>query len=547
MLDGVPMMLGKIRSKRFYKRSNNAVKRFTNKVPFIGKPITELAHHTKRFIKGLILKNMFFEDIGFTYLGPVDGHDIEKLEKTLKTSRKICGPVLIHVVTKKGKGYEAAECHPDKFHGASAFDIETGCSCGSATCDYSAVFGNKLVELAKKDKKIVAITAAMKDGTGLTEFASLFPHRFFDIGITEGHGVGLAAGMAKAGLKPVFAVYSSFLQRGYDQLIHDIAIQKIPAIFCLDRAGIVGADGETHQGIFDLSYLSTIPNINIMAPKNFMELEKMMEFATKLNEPVAIRYPRGNDEASDAAVEEIALGKAEVIKEGKDISIIAIGKMVKRAEEVAALLSKEKIDAEIINVRFLKPLDVDAILKSVRKTKKALRESLAELLIEKSIQNITVRELTDKADVHRSTFYANFNDIYDLYNQTEDFVIQEVSEILSVEHDLDARTFFSILLQYIIDNKQVCRLILTGNINGIFINRISILFKGMCVECWKKELNLKCSDKELDYYAQFFLSGSMGVIGEWVVSNFECSVEEIMLLLANIDYGFGTLIKSKLS
>jgi len=183
----------------------------------------------------------------------------------------------------------------------------------------------------------------------------------------------------------------------------------------------------------------------------------------------------------------------------------------------------------------------------VRKTKKALRESLVELLMKKSIQNITVRELTDKADVHRSTFYANFKDIYDLYNQTEDFVIQEISEMLSAEHDLDARTFFGVLLQYIIDNKQVCRLILTGNINGVFINRISVLFKDLCIECWKKEHNLKCSDKELDYYAQFFLSGSMGVIGEWVMSSFECSLEEIMILLANIDYGFGTLIKSTFS
>jgi len=181
----------------------------------------------------------------------------------------------------------------------------------------------------------------------------------------------------------------------------------------------------------------------------------------------------------------------------------------------------------------------------VRKTKKTLRESLAELLIEKSIQNITVRELTDKADVHRSTFYANFNDIYDLYNQTEDFVIQEISEILSAEHNLDAKAFFDVLLQYIIDNKQVCRFILSGNINGVFINRISVLFKDLCIECWKKEYSLKCSDKELDYYAQFFLSGSMGVVGEWVMNNFEYSMEEIMLLLANVDYCFGTLIKGK--
>ena len=416
---GIPMLLSEIRSKRLYTRSNNAIKRFTNRIPVIGKPLVALAHNTKKAIKQIFIHEMYFEEIGFTYLGPVDGHDIEKLENILKLSKNIEGPVLVHVITKKGKGYKIAEENPNKFHGVSSFDIATGApiiggveAAISRQKDYSAVFGNKLVELAKKDKKIVAITAAMKDGTGLAEFAKEFPDRFFDVGIAEQHAVGLIAGMAKSGLKPVFAVYSSFLQRGYDQLIHDIAIQDIPVTICLDRAGIVGADGETHQGLFDLSYLSSIPNINIMAPKNFEELEQMLDFAVNLNEPVVIRYPRGGEDdvdwekdiskippASQATLrglpplahpskldfvsfagdpgargasdsEEIQLGKAETIKQGKDLTIIAIGKMVSRAKEVSDILAEKGIDAEIINARFLKPLNKETIINSTEKTKR---------------------------------------------------------------------------------------------------------------------------------------------------------------------------------
>lgn len=361
---GIPLYLSKMRTKTGYTRSNRKIKAIVNKIPYIGKPIISFAHYTKQIIKRAVFRNMYFEDIGFTYLGPVDGHDIKKLEDILERSKKINGPVLIHVVTKKGKGYKLAEENPDKFHGISAYDKETGEVKKSK--NYSKVFGEKLVKMASEDKRIVAVTAAMRDGTGLKEFAEKFPDRFFDVGIAEQHALGLIAGMARAGLKPVLPIYSSFLQRGYDQIIHDIALSGIPVTVCIDRAGIVGNDGETHQGIFDLSFLSSIPNIVIMAPKNFEELDKMLEFGVNLDKPVFIRYPRGGENFSFESTEDIELGKAEIVQEGTDLSIIAIGNMVGRAEEVASLLPEKSV--EIINARFLKPLDEKTILNSIRKT-----------------------------------------------------------------------------------------------------------------------------------------------------------------------------------
>lgn len=387
---GIPALLTKIRIKKMYKRSNNNIKNFFNKVPVIGKPIVTLAHNIKKGIKQMVIPNMYFEDIGFTYLGPVDGHNIEELEKILKQSKHLEGPILIHVMTKKGKGYKFAEETPDKFHGISNFDLKTGEPISKSKNDYSKIFGNKLIELASKDEKIVAVTAAMKDGTGLKEFANKFPNRFFDVGIAEQHAVGMIAGMAAAGLKPVFSVYSSFLQRGYDQLVHDIALEQIPATICVDRAGIVGADGETHQGIFDLCFLNSIPNLVVMAPKDFKELEQMLEFAVNLNKPVIIRYPRGGEGVEKFEQHKnIELGKSEIIKEGKDLTIVAIGKMVDRAQNVAKLLAKENIDAEVINARFLKPLDKETILKSVEKTKNVV--TIEDGLIEGGLRNICYR------------------------------------------------------------------------------------------------------------------------------------------------------------
>ena len=395
---GIPLYLSKMRTKTGYTRSNRKIKAIVNKIPYIGKPIISFAHYTKQIIKRAVFRNMYFEDIGFTYLGPVDGHDIKKLEDILERSKKINGPVLIHVVTKKGKGYKLAEENPDKFHGISAYDKETGEVKKSK--NYSKVFGEKLVKMASEDKRIVAVTAAMRDGTGLKEFAEKFPDRFFDVGIAEQHALGLIAGMARAGLKPVLPIYSSFLQRGYDQIIHDIALSGIPVTVCIDRAGIVGNDGETHQGIFDLSFLSSIPNIVIMAPKNFEELDKMLEFGVNLDKPVFISYPRGGENISFESTEDIELGKAEIVQEGTDLSIIAIGNMVGRAEEVASLLPEKSV--EIINARFLKPLDEETILNSIRKTgycitiednllKGGLGSAVVEAVNKSDIQDVKIK------------------------------------------------------------------------------------------------------------------------------------------------------------
>ena len=348
---------------------------------------------------------MFFEDIGFTYLGPVDGHDIEQLENIMRLSMQVQGPVLIHVLTKKGKGYKIAEENPDKFHATAPFDIKTGKTISKKKTDYSKIFGDKLIKLAKNNRNIVAITASMKDGTGLAKFAKEFPDRFFDIGIAEQHAISMAAGMAKEGMIPFVPIYSSFYQRAYDQVIHDVAMQNLPVIMCVDRAGVVGQDGETHQGTLDMSFFRLVPNLTIMVPKDFKELEDMMEFAVSLNKPVVIRYPRGGEDEnikfnSNAKIE---LGKSEILKEGKDITIIAIGKRVAKATELAEKYKKEGIDAEVINARFLKPLDKETIKKSIEKTKNVitmedgteingLGTAIEELIVENNIQGIKMKK-----------------------------------------------------------------------------------------------------------------------------------------------------------
>ena len=403
-IGGINMLLSKLRTKRSYTKSNVSMKNIINKIPVVGEPFVKIVQRVKRSIKQLIIPKMFFEDIGFRYLGPVDGHNIEELERMLKITKELDGPVLLHVLTKKGKGYKIAEENPDKYHATSPFNIETGEVKGKKKKDYSKVFGEKLIELAKENKNIVAITASMKDGTGLHEFQKEFPDRFFDIGIAEQHAVGLAAGMAKEGLIPFVPIYSSFYQRAYDQVIHDVAIQNLPVIMCVDRAGIVGADGETHQGEFDMAFFRSIPNVTIMAPKDFKELEDMMEFAIKLKAPVVIRYPRGgeSEKIKFDKHQEIKSGKAEILREGKDVSIIAIGKTVSRAIEVANMLKEEKIDAEVINARFLKPLDKETITKSIEKTKfvitledgtiiDGLGTAVKELIVDENLQDIKVK------------------------------------------------------------------------------------------------------------------------------------------------------------
>lgn len=402
---GLNMFLSKLRTKKLYTKSNLSIKKIVNKIPVIGKPIVKVIQRIKRSIKQLIIPKMFFEDIGFTYLGPVDGHDIEQLENIMKLSKLVQGPVLIHVLTKKGKGYKIAEENPDKFHATAPFDIKTGKTKKEKKTDYSKIFGKKLVEVAEKNDKIVAITASMKDGTGLAEFANKFPQRFFDIGIAEQHALTMAAGMAKEGMIPFVPIYSSFYQRAYDQVIHDIAIQNLPVIMCVDRAGVVGADGETHQGTLDMAFFRLVPNLTIMAPKDFKELEDMMEFAIELNKPVVIRYPRGGEDerVKFEKHEKIKLGKAEMLREGKDISIIAIGKRVSSAIKLAQNYKEKGIDAEVINARFLKPLDAQIIKESIQKTKKVvtledgtkingLGTAIEELIVEENLQNIKMEK-----------------------------------------------------------------------------------------------------------------------------------------------------------
>ena len=401
-IGGLNMFLSKLRTKKLYTKSNISGKKVISKIPIIGKSIVRIVQKIKRSIKQLIIPKMFFEDIGFTYLGPVDGHDIEQLENIMRLSKQVTGPVLIHVLTKKGKGYKIAEENPDKFHATAPFDIETGKTKKEKKEDYSKIFGEKLVKLAANDKRIVAVTASMKDGTGLTKFAKEYPKRFFDIGIAEQHALTMAAGMAKEGMIPFVPIYSSFYQRAYDQVIHDIAMQNLPVIMCVDRAGIVGADGETHQGTLDMAFFRLVPNLTIMAPKDFKELEDMMEFAVQLNKPVVIRYPRGgqDEEIEFESHPKIELGKSEILKEGKGISIIAIGKRVADAMKMAEKYKKEDgIEAEVINARFLKPLDVETIKKSIEKTKNVitiedgtkingLGTAIEELIVENNLQNI---------------------------------------------------------------------------------------------------------------------------------------------------------------
>ena len=369
---GLSRFLSNLRTKKGYRNSNNRIKTAVEKVPYIGNKTVSLAEKTKTMIKNLVIPKMYFENIGFTYLGPVDGHDIESLESIIKRSENITGPVLIHTITIKGKGYAPAEKYPNKYHSTSSFNIETGKKKKNST-DYSTIMGHKLSQLAKKNNKIVAITAAMEEGTGLKEFAEKYPDRFFDTEIAEQHAITMAAGMAKEGLIPVVPIYSSFLQRAYDQIVHDICMQNLPVVICIDRAGIVGSDGETHQGLLDLSFLNTIPNMNIMAPKNFEELELMLEFATNQKYPVAIRYPRGTESNYKfKKSKKIEFGKSEVLKEGNDLTIVAIGKMVSKAMEVSDRLENEGINVEVINARFSKPLDMKAIEKSFSKTKKLI-------------------------------------------------------------------------------------------------------------------------------------------------------------------------------
>lgn len=328
-----------------------------------GNTIIEAVRRTKSGFKHLFIPGMYFEDMGITYLGPVDGHDIPAMVQVIQEAKRLKKAVVIHVKTQKGRGYEPAIRHPARFHGAEPFDIETGLPKNKKLkANYTDVFSTVMVKMGQRNSRVVAITAAMPDGTGLKRFSNIYPERFFDVGIAEQHAVTFAAGLAAGGLIPVVAVYSSFLQRAYDQILHDVCIQNLHVVLAIDRAGLVGSDGETHQGIFDLSYLSSIPNMHIMAPKNKWELSDMMKFAVKFDAPIAIRYPRG--EAYDGLEEfraPVELGKAERICDGEEIVLLAVGSMVKTAVILKERLAKRGINAGIVNARFVKPIDTDCI------------------------------------------------------------------------------------------------------------------------------------------------------------------------------------------
>lgn len=361
---GISRYLSNLRADEGYNLLKKNVAGTLAKVPMIGNDLVDTLLRTKNSIKQFLIPGMWFENMGITYLGPVDGHDVKGLAKIFSEAKKINHAVLIHVMTKKGKGYRPAERNPSSFHGVEPFDIETGKPLGQKLYpSYTDVFSREICKIAETNEKLVAVTAAMPDGTGLKRFSRLYPQRFFDVGIAEEHAVTFAAGLAAGGMKPIVAVYSSFLQRAYDQILHDVCIQNLPVVFAIDRAGLVGSDGETHQGIFDYTYLSGIPNMHICAPKNKWELSDMMKFAVALDAPIAVRYPRGTAYAGLAEHRApIELGKAEWIAREGGIALFAVGSMVKTAEEVQKLLHEKGYKASIINARFIKPIDEEAVL-----------------------------------------------------------------------------------------------------------------------------------------------------------------------------------------
>lgn len=371
-IGGMNQLLTKLRVKKNYTKSNKIGKEFVLHLPLVGNALVSVVTKTKNIFKQLILPEMYFEEIGFRYLGPVDGHDISTLEDILSKAKELDGPTLIHVITKKGKGYKFAEDSPDKFHGVSSFDINTGKAVKFSIRDYSKVFGDKIVKIGKHNKRIVCITAAMKDGTGLGKFADAYPDRFFDVGIAEQHAITFAAGLASDGMLPFVSIYSSFYQRCYDQVIHDVCVQNLPVVMCVDRAGIVGNDGATHQGMFDLSFFKIVPNLTILSPRDFVELEMMMDFAVSLHKPIILRYPRGGESVIPYKRSPIVLGCADLLTSGNDLTIIAIGNSVSKGSFIVEKLEKDGIYSELINCRFMKPFDSKTILKSLKKTKKAI-------------------------------------------------------------------------------------------------------------------------------------------------------------------------------
>lgn len=404
--------LNRIITAPAYNKIRKDVEALLRRVPRFGFRVIRAARRLEEGLKNLLIPGMLFEELGFRYFGPIDGNDITAVVNTVKNIIDMNEPVLLHVLTKKGKGYSLAERLPEKFHGISCFNVDTGEKIVTKKGDirsetsFTNTFANKIVDIAERHKDIVAITAAMSEGTGLDKFAGVFPHRFFDVGMAEQHAVGFAAGLARAGLKPVVAIYSTFLQRSYDQIFHDICLQCLNVIFMLDRAGLVGEDGPTHHGVFDMSYLKNIPNITVMAPRDEEELSKMFEWAVSYDKgAIAIRYPRGssyqycpNEAMMLRPKADIVLGKAELLKEGADITIFSIGYMSNIALEAAASLASEGISCEVINARFVKPIDIELLLKSILKTKRLV--TLEEGVLSGGFGSAVLELIIDKVPEH---------------------------------------------------------------------------------------------------------------------------------------------------
>lgn len=404
--------LNRILTGEFFQKFKKETRSFLESIPKLGVPAAKIAQKTEEMLKGLFLPGVIFEELGFNYFGPIDGHNIELLSETLKRIKTASSPTLIHIITKKGKGYEFSEKNPSLFHGIGPFRLETGTPVIGDGLTYSEAFGNALTDLAAHDNKIIAITAAMKEGTGLVRFAERHPDRFYDVGIAEPHAVTFAAGLATQGLKPVVAIYSTFLQRAYDEIVHDVCLQNLHVVFAIDRAGIVGEDGPTHSGLFDLSYLRHIPNIVVMAPKDGVELRAMLELALTHSGPFAIRFPRGkiyspainHPESVKKSPVTFSIGESDVLKDGEDIAILAIGTTVSLSLSAAERLENEGVSAMVVNARFVKPLDRNLLSSVTSKLKKIITveenaleggfgSAVVELLNDMEIHDVRVRRL----------------------------------------------------------------------------------------------------------------------------------------------------------
>lgn len=435
---GMSKYLNKIRIDPSYNKFKEELKDKLNKTN-LGAGFANSLQKLKDGVKQIFIPGILFEDMGIKYIGPIDGHNIKELVQVMAMAKQINGPVIIHTITRKGKGYNFAEKNPNKFHGIGPFNCDSGETSKAKSATYSKVFGSEMVAQATENKKVVAITAAMPDGTGLCEFAEKFPKRFFDVGIAEQHAVTLAAGMAAAGMKPVFAVYSTFLQRAYDQVVHDVCIQNLPVVFAIDRAGIVGEDGETHQGIFDLSYLTHIPNITVMSPKCSAELAYMLKWALKQNSPIAIRYPRGcdNQNVQLSSLKDFKLGKWEIIADEGNIAIIATGKMVQTAVLVREKLLKVGIKVSIINAEFIKPIDKQLI-------KKLVNDKFKIITIEDNILHgglgSSVLEYVNKLNDNNKILTLGYDDNFVTYG--------DINTLYKL-HGLDAEGIYYSILKFI--------------------------------------------------------------------------------------------------